>query len=136
LAQNDDLGVVDMVFNGSWCAFFSPLLSLGLDLLAFPAYTMFNVFLPKLLETDSDSEVLLEDALWDVLIYTIGGCPGSIVSLERIPVVGFLTSLVIARGLSGRITPGPAVVTGRKYIQHRPFMRVVRTCQVAFGCSG
>ncbi|KAK0238623.1 MFS general substrate transporter [Armillaria nabsnona] len=46
------------------------------------AYTMFNVFLPKLLETgrgsSGDTEKSLEDSLWDVVIFTIGGCPGAI----------------------------------------------------------
>ncbi|KAH6871586.1 major facilitator superfamily domain-containing protein [Coprinopsis sp. MPI-PUGE-AT-0042] len=50
------------------------------------AYTMFNVFLPKLLETgttlepelSSASPKALEDSLWDVVIFTIGGCPGAI----------------------------------------------------------
>ena len=51
------------------------------------AYTMFNVYLPKLLETRSTSNdpsgapKSLEDSLWDVVIYSIGGCPGAIVSL-------------------------------------------------------
>ena len=59
---------------------------------------MFNVFLPKLLErrlggmTPDPSrpsvksgvrirsvESSLEDSLWDVVIYSIGGCPGAIV---------------------------------------------------------
>jgi len=45
------------------------------------AYTMFNVFLPKLLETRSSSDVpqTLEQSLWDVMIFTIGGCPGAII---------------------------------------------------------
>ncbi|KAF9643245.1 MFS general substrate transporter [Thelephora ganbajun] len=58
------------------------------------AYTVFNVFLPKLLEmrlggvTPQPSqrstagiqsvESSLEDSLWDVVIYSIGGCPGAI----------------------------------------------------------
>ncbi|KAI0637103.1 MFS general substrate transporter [Trametes polyzona] len=48
------------------------------------AYTMFNVYLPKLLETRSpssstgDSPKSLEDSLWDVVIYSLGGCPGAI----------------------------------------------------------
>lgn len=60
---------------------------------------MFNVFLPKLLErrlgemTPEPSQLggrstvrvrspesSLEDTLWDVVIYSIGGCPGAIVS--------------------------------------------------------
>ncbi|KAI0754860.1 MFS general substrate transporter [Daedaleopsis nitida] len=48
------------------------------------AYTMFNVYLPKLLETRSSSNdpagppKSLEDSLWDVVIYSVGGCPGAI----------------------------------------------------------
>ena len=48
---------------------------------------MFNVFLPKLLETRSTVGITsvapaktLEDSLWDIVIFTIGGCPGAIVS--------------------------------------------------------
>jgi len=60
---------------------------------------MFNVFLPKLLErrlggmTPQPSqpsggstigvrsvESSLEDSLWNVVVYSIGGCPGAIVS--------------------------------------------------------
>jgi len=45
---------------------------------------MFNVFLPKLLEyAPSGSAVVkpksLEESLWDVVVFTIGGCPGAIV---------------------------------------------------------
>ncbi|KAF8953239.1 major facilitator superfamily domain-containing protein [Flammula alnicola] len=51
----------------AWCA-----MSLG--------YTMFNVFLPKLLETRMGTGVpqTLEESLWDVAIFTIGGCPGAL----------------------------------------------------------
>ncbi|KAJ4482425.1 MFS general substrate transporter, partial [Lentinula aciculospora] len=51
------------------------------------AYTMFNVFLPKLLETSTGSShdngvpvipKTLEESLWDVVIFTLGGCPGAI----------------------------------------------------------
>ncbi|KAF5377815.1 hypothetical protein D9615_006670 [Tricholomella constricta] len=50
------------------------------------AYTMFNVYLPKLLETGSGpgksmvtaEAKTLEESLWDVVIFTIGGCPGAI----------------------------------------------------------
>ena len=48
---------------------------------------MFNVYLPKLLETRSPSRdpdgapKSLEDSLWDVVIYSLGGCPGALVSL-------------------------------------------------------
>lgn len=47
---------------------------------------MFNVYLPKLLEARSNSgdngaPKSLNDSLWDVVIYSVGGCPGAIVSL-------------------------------------------------------
>ncbi|KAG6919261.1 hypothetical protein DXG01_008057 [Tephrocybe rancida] len=48
------------------------------------AYTMFNVYLPKLLESGAGAVVIaaeaksLEESLWDVVIFTIGGCPGAI----------------------------------------------------------
>ena len=48
---------------------------------------MFNVFLPKLLETSSslqdgvETPKTLEDTLWDVVLFTLGGVPG--------PIVGF-----------------------------------------------
>lgn len=49
------------------------------------AYTMFNVYLPKLLEGRGNADEgtapkSLSDSLWDVVIYSIGGCPGAIVS--------------------------------------------------------
>lgn len=59
------------------------------------AYTMFNVYLPKLLETRqghvstsglgktpsqarAQTMDALERTLWDVVIFTIGGCPGAV----------------------------------------------------------
>jgi len=54
------------------------------------AYTMFNVFLPKLLETRSDSSdgdaapKTLEESLWDIVYYTIGGLPGAILGAYMI----------------------------------------------------
>lgn len=58
---------------------------------------MFNAFLPKLLEKRLEkmtpkpsgvrsvagfrsAESSLEASLWDVVVYSIGGCPGAIVS--------------------------------------------------------
>jgi hypothetical protein len=47
------------------------------------AYTMFNVYLPKLLEnrTGKGSEPggNREEVMWDVVIYTVAGCPGALV---------------------------------------------------------
>ncbi|KAJ3572767.1 hypothetical protein NP233_g2872 [Leucocoprinus birnbaumii] len=46
------------------------------------AFTMFNVYLPKLLEMGGDADVervkTLEESLWDVMVFTIGGTPGAI----------------------------------------------------------
>jgi hypothetical protein len=44
---------------------------------------MFNVYLPKLLETEAHPGDVkpLRDTLWDVVIYTVGGCPGALVSV-------------------------------------------------------
>ncbi|KAF8580134.1 MFS general substrate transporter [Ramaria rubella] len=46
------------------------------------AYTMFNVYLPKLLETRSKTDTgppkTLEETMWDIVIFTLGGCPGAI----------------------------------------------------------
>ncbi|ETW81874.1 major facilitator superfamily [Heterobasidion irregulare TC 32-1] len=44
-------------------------------------YTMFNVYLPKLLEARNSAGAApksLEGTLWDVVIFTIGGCPGAV----------------------------------------------------------
>ncbi|KAK7037249.1 hypothetical protein VNI00_011240 [Paramarasmius palmivorus] len=59
------------------------------------AYTMFNVYLPKLLESSSKGNTIragegasegktLEESLWDVVIFTIGGCPGAILGAYMI----------------------------------------------------
>ncbi|KAL1729666.1 major facilitator superfamily domain-containing protein [Schizophyllum commune] len=48
------------------------------------AFTMFNIFLPKLLESKGTPTSSMADpssltaSLWDLAIFTIGGCPGSI----------------------------------------------------------
>ncbi|KAN0074636.1 Major facilitator superfamily domain containing protein [Tylopilus felleus] len=45
------------------------------------AYTMFNVYYPKLLETGprgNSTPKSLQDNLWDVVIFTLGGCPGAL----------------------------------------------------------
>jgi hypothetical protein len=58
---------------------------LELIILPLPAYTMFNVFLPKLLESrgadDASQPKSLKDTLWDVVIFTLAGCPGPLVRL-------------------------------------------------------
>ncbi|KAI0286406.1 major facilitator superfamily domain-containing protein [Russula brevipes] len=74
-------------------------------------YTMFNVYLPKLLETRRVVTVAettsLERTLWDVVIFTIGGCPGAVLGAwliewpglgRRLSLAGsiFLTALLCA----------------------------------------
>ncbi|ORX46482.1 MFS general substrate transporter [Hesseltinella vesiculosa] len=47
------------------------------------AYTMFNVFLPKYLETlgfDGESVPTRKDVYWDYMIYSIAGVPGSVLA--------------------------------------------------------
>jgi len=46
-------------------------------------FTMFNVYLPKLLEMrkGTDEAQTLTGSLWEVLIFTIGGLPGSLVRI-------------------------------------------------------
>jgi len=46
------------------------------------AYTMFNVYLPKLLEgrgRPGEPPKSLAENLWDVVIYAVGGCPGALI---------------------------------------------------------
>ncbi|KAK7022151.1 MFS general substrate transporter [Favolaschia claudopus] len=58
-----------MLVWGAWC---------GMAL----AYTMFNVFLPKLLEYSGTKSI--SEELVDVLVYTLGGCPGALVGARLI----------------------------------------------------
>ena len=61
-----------------------------LTLVIYVGYTMFNVYLPKLLEARNSvgaEPKSLEGTLWDVVIFTIGGCPGAVV---RIPIPIFV----------------------------------------------
>ncbi|RCH93324.1 hypothetical protein CU097_013048 [Rhizopus azygosporus] len=46
------------------------------------AYTMFNVFLPKFLETVQSEEAkpTLAEVYWDYLIYSLAGMPGSVIA--------------------------------------------------------
>jgi len=58
---------------------------------------MFNVFLPKLLEMGSSGEErvkTLEENLWDVMIFTVGGTPGAIVSQKWTPFLFLLQKLM------------------------------------------
>ncbi|KAH8114414.1 MFS general substrate transporter [Phellopilus nigrolimitatus] len=54
------------------------------------AYTMFNVFLPKMLEMGTggpaagNAPKTLEATMWDVVIFTIAGCPGALIGAYMI----------------------------------------------------
>ncbi|KAG8214375.1 MFS general substrate transporter [Butyriboletus roseoflavus] len=70
---------VGMVLSPKWCR--TTLLVWGVWFFISLAYTMFNVYYPKLLETESrldSTPKSLEDNLWDVVIFTLGGCPGAL----------------------------------------------------------
>jgi hypothetical protein len=71
------------------------------------AFTMFNVYLPKLLETRRAISVAettsLEKTLWEVVIFTIGGCPGAVVRSLLYPVLFFFADERIFFPLSATI---------------------------------
>ena len=86
--QDDAVGVGSVVYDVLGWVPYSPVLLVSglLTLFLTIAYTMFNVFLPKMLETASPHALeatpkTLEQSLWDVVIFTVGGCPGAIVRL-------------------------------------------------------
>ncbi|KIM54189.1 hypothetical protein SCLCIDRAFT_1222239 [Scleroderma citrinum Foug A] len=67
------------VLSPEWFA--TTILVWGMWLFISLAYTIFNVYFPKLLELSSSGDGAprsLEDNLWDVVIFTLGGCPGPI----------------------------------------------------------
>lgn len=110
------------------------------------AYTMFNAFLPILLEkrlggmTPEPSTLLkpsagiqpagssLEDSLWDVVTYSIGGCPGAIVSASTGMAVPNPTERLChtARRLSRSIDLWPPVVPSGEHLLHRFLLRHLR----------
>jgi len=81
VVENDTTGMVYVVCNVTRCVNISFLVSLIDYWICGVAYTMFNVFLPKLLETrkGKDNPQTLQQSLWEVLLFTLGGCPGSFV---------------------------------------------------------
>lgn len=78
------------------------------------AYTMFNVYLPKLLEsrlghTETGGR---KRALWDVVIFTLGGCPGAILGAWMIDTrLGRKRSLAVATFLTAVFCVGFCQVT-------------------------
>jgi hypothetical protein len=106
---------------------------------------MFNVYLPKLLETRlgrmspggpvSESSAAspsssLIDSLWDVVVYSIGGCPGAIVNLDSLLCFRKISCLLyIAWCLSRRVIVGTTVVTRREHIHLSIFLHHLRTSE-------
>jgi hypothetical protein len=99
------------------------------------AYTMFNVFLPKLLETEREgNKVALKETLWGIVIYTLGGCPGAIVSRMRCVCVWFVDARMYAgRCVVGRNADGEAVVAGWEHVFDCCVVWGVCACEVAAG---
>lgn len=83
------------------------------------AFTMFNVFLPKLLEMRQSGPIRtaegkpLEDTMWDVVIFTLGGCPGAIVCFSSLLILHFtINSFSTAWCLPRRIIIRQKTVVG------------------------
>jgi hypothetical protein len=102
---------------------------------------MFNVFLPKLLESSSSFDVprTLEQSLWDVVILTIGGCPGAIVRFfcffffARDECTPFSISH-IDWCLPNRIEVGSKMVISGKHVYYCFFLCVICSRQGEVGC--
>lgn len=84
--------VYETVHSGSWALLFSPrwlrttLLVWAIWTFTSVAFTMFNVFLPKYLETlgfQGEAAPTRKDVYWDYMIYSLAGVPGSVVSRKR-----------------------------------------------------
>ena len=103
---------------------------------------MFNVYLPKLLEGrggDDGATKTLQENLWDVVIYTVGGCPGAIVRRLLCLVNVSLTtdaSLRVDRSVSGRFTTRPSVVVSREHTPHCSLLSLLRVGTTSMGCEG
>ena len=102
------------------------------------AFTMFNVFLPKLLEsTPSRSAIIkpksLEESLWDVVVFTIGGCPGAIVH-QLLHMYRHITDSRLAWRTPHRVFVRPQVVLGREHSCYRPDVHHLYDGAIALGC--
>lgn len=90
---------------------------------------MFNVYLPTLLEggatSTPDVPKTIEASLWDVVIFTLGGCPGAIVRNFCFLVEETKLISTIAWCISYRVTLGEAFISSNEYIHYRiPLHRV------------
>ena len=134
----------------AWCGMsLGPLISMAfihhfaqiLTIFFFLAYTMFNVFLPKLLETRSTSDVpqTLEQSLWDVVIFTVGGCPGALVCFLFCfvlfsPVYVFnLHFAYIDWRLPNRVEDGSKMVISWKHVHYSFFLCDIHSRRVEVG---
>lgn len=81
--------MLDSVSSSSWALLFSTqwlrttILVWGIWTFTSVAFTMFNVFLPKYLETlgfQGEEAPSYKDVYWDYMIYSLAGVPGSVVS--------------------------------------------------------
>ncbi len=110
------------------------------ELTHFSAFTMFNVFLPKLLEyAPSGSAVVepksLEETLWDVVVFTIGGCPGAIVRQSLHMRRRVIESRFLARRALYRVLIRPQVVPGREHFCYSCHVYHLYDGAIALGCS-
>ncbi len=101
---------------------------------------MFNVYLPKLLEGRGNSDggtepKPLEESLWDVVIYSIGGCPGAIVRL-RVPHIPFLndSNINLVGRIPSRLVIRSSLVPGREYVCDSLLLCHLCLCTASMGC--
>ena len=99
---------------------------------------MFNVFLPKLLEsTPSRSAIIqpksLEESLWDVVVFTIGGCPGAIVR-RLLPMYRHVIDSRLVWRTPHRVFVRPQVVLGREYSCYWPHVHHLYDGAIGLGC--
>jgi hypothetical protein len=100
---------------------------------------MFNILLPKLLESADENDAAeaapavaessaLEKSLWDVVIFTLGGCPGAIVrslSLSPLTLLNHLTMQIhsrTARCIHRRLADRQTLVSSWVDVHHRIFL--------------
>jgi hypothetical protein len=100
------------------------------------AFTMFNVYLPKLLETRRVESLAktssLERTLWEVVIFTVGGCPGAVVrSIFPLYLVSFADLAICHNTQVGRMADRKArtrekVVSGWEHVFDSDSLRRLR----------
>lgn len=109
---------------------------------------MFNIFLPKMLEMQvgggEDGQDAgpkpLEETMWDVVILTIAGCPGAIVSSALSTnylsfVSRLLTCKLPAWSFHDRIFLWPTVVSCWQHIRHSVVLCSFHLCGELLFCE-